>query len=107
VESLIKEITNSNDNRRNFVGATANVVLYAKGFLYVANLGDSKCLLQREDEVIELSQDHLPYNVQEWERIEKAGGFVDEKGRLNGTLAMSRAFGDFEFKSEGNRPKDE
>jgi serine/threonine protein phosphatase PrpC len=57
--------------------------------------------------VIELSQDHLPYNVAEWERIEKAGGFVDEKGRLNGTLAMSRAFGDVEFKSEGNLPKDE
>ena len=47
-----------------------------------------------------MSKDHYPYDVAEWERIEKAGGWVDENGRLNGTLAMSRAIGDYEFKSD-------
>lgn len=63
----------------------------------MANLGDSRCLLQRDDEVMELTKDHVP--SQEVARIVKAGGFVDEKGRLNGTLAVSRAFGVSEFKS--------
>jgi hypothetical protein len=43
--------------------------------------------------------------LHEWERIERVGGFVDENGRLNGTLAMSRAFGDFEFKSAEGSPE--
>lgn len=46
-----------------------------------------------------MSKDHRPYDIPEWERIEHAGGWVDENGRLNGTLAMSRALGDHEFKS--------
>lgn len=44
--------------------------------LYVANLGDSRCLLMRDDETIELTKDHLPCN--EFERIRNASGFVDE-----------------------------
>jgi len=50
----------------------------------------------RDDETIELTKDHLPCN--ELARIRFAGGFVNEEGRLNGTLSVSRAFGDFEFK---------
>lgn len=46
-----------------------------------------------------MSKDHRPYDIPEWERIEHAGGWVCENGRLNGTLAMSRALGDYEFKS--------
>ena len=33
------------------------------------------------------------------ERIEKANGFVEDK-RVNGTLAVARAIGDFSFKRE-------
>ena len=33
------------------------------------------------------------------ERIEKANGFVEDK-RVNGTLAVARALGDFSFKRE-------
>ena len=40
--------------------------------------------MQRKNEIIELSNDHLPYNHNESIRIIKAGGYIDENGRLNG-----------------------
>jgi serine/threonine protein phosphatase PrpC len=69
--------------------------------------------MQRKNEIIELSNDHLPYNHNESIRIIKAGGYIDENGRLNGmlfvnnqsidffllgTLSFSRSIGDLEFK---------
>ena len=49
----------------------------------------------------------MPSLPAEQKRIEAAGGFVDEMGKLNCTFAVSRAFGDFEFKSEKELPDDE
>ena len=46
----------------------------------------------------DLSVDHKPDNPTELKRIENSGNFVTE-GRINGRLALSRAFGDFEFKN--------
>lgn len=40
------------------------------------------------------------YLAGESRRIVAAGGFV-ESGRVNGSLALSRALGDFEFKTNG------
>ena len=45
-----------------------------------------------------LSIDHKPSDELEKERIENAGGFV-EFNRVNGNLALSRALGDFAFKT--------
>jgi protein phosphatase 1B len=42
--------------------------------------------------------DHKPYLEHERERIVKAGGTVMIQ-RVNGSLAVSRALGDFEYKS--------
>ncbi|MNE74407.1 Protein phosphatase 2C [compost metagenome] len=44
-----------------------------------------------------LSKDHKPTDPLEKKRIETHGGFV-RRSRLDGHLAMSRAFGDFEDK---------
>ncbi|KAM3136105.1 hypothetical protein pb186bvf_011727 [Paramecium bursaria] len=79
-------------------GSCAVVALIADNTLYVANLGDSRCLLQRDLEVIEMTKDHTPNIFQESLRIRKAGGVVDDYGRLNSQLSVSRAFGVFEFK---------
>lgn len=67
---------------------------------YVANAGDSRCVLSTLDNtVIALSEDHKPDNANEKKRIEEAGGFVSE-GRINGNLNLSRAFGDLEMKDQ-------
>jgi len=47
--------------------------------------------------VQQLTEDHLPSLEHEFLRITKAGGFVSS-GRVDGALAISRAFGDFAFK---------
>lgn len=47
------------------------------------------------------TEDHKPYNEQERRRIENAGGSVMIQ-RVNGNLAVSRALGDFEYKSESH-----
>ena len=51
-----------------------------------------------------MSEDHKPENAGELSRIQRAGGFVED-GRVNGMLALSRALGDFEYKSNNNIPK--
>ena len=65
--------------------------------MYAASVGDSKCIISCQGIAQELSIDHLPTNPDEFLRIKRAGGFVNHD-RVNGSLAMSRAFGDFIFK---------
>lgn len=80
-------------------GCTAVVALITDDDkIYVANAGDSRSVLGTKGEAKPLSFDHKPQNEGESSRIRAAGGFV-EYGRVNGNLALSRAIGDFEFKS--------
>ncbi|SOV01525.1 related to PTC3 - ser/thr protein phosphatase PP2C [Ustilago sp. UG-2017a] len=65
--------------------------------VFCANAGDSRCVLSRAGDPIDMSTDHKPTLSSERQRIEAAGGYVSE-GRVNGNLALSRAIGDFEFK---------
>ena len=44
--------------------------------LYVANLGDSRAVLCRDNNAIDMSYDHKPDNPNELTRIKKAGGYV-------------------------------
>ncbi|KAF0975619.1 hypothetical protein FDP41_005613 [Naegleria fowleri] len=84
-----------------YAGCTANVCVLRNDDLYVANLGDTRCVLAHKGFAIQLSEDHKPSNKDERMRIEKNGGIVSF-GRVNGALAVSRAFGDFEFKKKGS-----
>jgi len=61
-------------------------------------------VLCRGGRAIELSQDHKPGLPGEWNRITRAGGFV-EGDRVNGDLATSRAIGDLEYKQDRNLPR--
>jgi serine/threonine protein phosphatase PrpC len=81
-------------------GCTANIVIILGDKIYQVNLGDSRSVIFDDDGVI-ISQtiDHKPNN--ERERIYERGGFV-YANRVNGGLAMSRAFGDYEYKTEGD-----
>ena len=79
------------------------VALIADGQLIVANAGDSRCVLCRSGEASALSRDHKPTDPDEHARIAAAGGFVTE-GRVNGSLNLSRALGDMEYKQRRDLP---
>ncbi|KAG6041993.1 hypothetical protein E4U41_007512 [Claviceps citrina] len=87
-------------------GCTACVSLIAGKKLYVANAGDSRCVLGIKGRAKPMSQDHKPQLENERTRIKAAGGFVDF-GRVNGNLALSRAIGDFEFKKTADLPPEQ
>lgn len=78
-------------------GCTSCVAMVTKDRIICANSGDSRCVLARGDKAVEMSQDHKPDDVGEKKRIEAAGGFVED-GRVRGTLSLSRALGDMEYK---------
>lgn len=78
-------------------GSTACVAIIQKNQLVVANAGDSRCVLCRNGQAYSLSRDHKPDLEAEKERITSAGGFV-RYGRVNGTLNLSRAIGDVDYK---------
>ena len=84
------------------VGAVVNsVVIDEQGNIYCANLGDCRSVLSLDgDKIIELSRDLTPAVPEEADRIRRCGGFVSSANRVNGRLAVSRAIGDFEYKSD-------
>ncbi|XP_015111433.1 probable protein phosphatase 2C 11 [Diachasma alloeum] len=88
-------------------GCTAVVALLQGNELYVANAGDSRCVLCRDGEAMELSLDHKPEDQPEMARIVKAGGKVTSDGRVNGGLNLSRALGDHAYKQNSALPPEE
>jgi len=99
--SIDQSIMETNDvvMRRDTSGATAVAVVvdHARRMVYCANAGDSRAVLCRRGEAVALSEDHKPDLQVELDRIHKAGSFV-ANSRVNGSLALSRALGDREFK---------
>lgn len=78
-------------------GCTAVAAVLQGNQLYVANAGDSRCVLGRDGRAFEMSEDHKPELPGELARIRKAGGYV-EAGRVNSNLNLSRCLGDLEYK---------
>lgn len=80
-------------------GCTSCVCLVTPTHVYCANAGDSRAILAtKEGKVIELSHDHKPENEGESKRVYDNNGFVQD-GRVNGVIAVSRALGDWEYKT--------
>ncbi|GBL79119.1 putative protein phosphatase CG10417 [Araneus ventricosus] len=85
-------------------GSTATVAIIRQNRIYVANVGDSRCVLSRKGQAIDMSLDHKPDDPEEQARIIGAGGSVSEDGRVDNCLNLSRAFGDFKFKGDSFVP---
>jgi serine/threonine protein phosphatase PrpC len=82
------------------VGCTSNVIYIDKKAkkIYVANAGDSRCIMSRNGKAVEMSIDHKPTNQEEKDRIDKAGSEVNAEGRVDGNLNLSRSLGDLQAK---------
>lgn len=79
-------------------GCTAVVSLVRGRQLVVANAGDSRCVVCRSGQALDMSLDHKPEDEAEYSRIRNAGGRVTKEGRVNGGLNLSRAIGDHAYK---------
>jgi len=82
-------------------GSTATVALISPTKIFMAYLGDSPCFIldPATGHILQRMGKHEPSDAIEVARIQAAGGTVevDEHGipRVDGALAVSRAFGDF------------
>jgi len=83
-------------------GSTAVCALFSPQHIFFGNCGDSRAVLSRAGRVALATYDHKPTNPIEKERIQNAGGSVMIQ-RVNGSLAVSRALGDFEYKNVPDR----
>eukprot|EP00775_Hariotina_reticulata_P002105 gene2105-2424_t len=86
-------------------GATGTVALVHPQRAIFGSLGDSLAVLCRNGIPVTLTSQHRVYGfgdhvLEEIERVEAAGGWIVD-GRVCNVLAVSRAFGDPEFKGEG------
>jgi len=79
-------------------GATATGVLITPKHYFVFNVGDSRTILVRDSKLHFSSMDHKPMGEIEKKRIQQAGGKIIIN-RINGSLAVSRALGDFDYKN--------
>ena len=85
-------------------GCTANVVFITPTQIFCANAGDSRAAMKyqsAENNTIPLSFDHKPGDEIERRRIISAGHSV-MMDRVDGSLALSRAFGDLEYKDRND-----
>lgn len=83
-------------------GSTATICFIDERKIFCANVGDSSAVIGRKGKPILLTEEHRPTprtksGRNEIERIASAGGWVTQE-RVCGILAVSRAFGDYEFK---------
>ncbi|KAK5599506.1 Protein phosphatase 1B [Crenichthys baileyi] len=88
-------------------GSTAVGILLSPDHFFFINCGDSRAVLYRNSQVCFSTLDHKPCNPRERERIQNAGGSVMIQ-RVNGSLAVSRALGDYDYKCvDGKGPTEQ
>ena len=101
---------------RSTSGCTCTGVFLTPKHVMVFNVGDSRTLIideyDEEDIILFATDDHKPDDPIEEARIKKSGGFVSKPPqtyipRVNGQLALSRAFGDFQLKMNGKIKQEE
>lgn len=74
---------------------------YALKKIFVANAGDSRCVMGHGGQCTPLSFDHKPENQVEIDRIYECGSTITE-GRVDGNLNLTRALGDLKHKQKAD-----
>ncbi len=101
MDNILKELEENLEDEEENSGSTVNIVYicFEKGVrvVYSGNVGDSRTVLVRKNDVKRLSYDHKASDEEEKKRVKKEGGII-MKNRFFGTLAITRALADFEFK---------
>lgn len=95
-EMLLKKLNEDDDTS----GSTAICGIYngVTNTLTLAYVGDSMCVVSVNRKAVEVTKMHRINNSSEKQRIDEAGGIIINH-RVNGVLAVTRAFGDSQFKS--------
>lgn len=99
--AAIKEAYLNLDNAyKGSAGSTANVAIILNNELWVANVGDTRAVLNNGGTAIQLSEDQKCDNQKYVKGIVKRGGNIINVGipRVNGNLAVPRAIGDHDIK---------
>jgi serine/threonine protein phosphatase PrpC len=87
-------------------GTTAVNVFIRERDLLAANAGDSRCLLVRRQDSLQLSADHRLSNPEEKERVRQTGAVIQEPYIMVGAsgLMPTRSLGDQDFAAAGVIP---
>ena len=95
-----------NANIAEFTGATGIILFLGDKNIYIANAGNSRCLvLDKEGKLVNSTKDHTMNVPEEKKRVELARSFNEEEEKKKGEeqghaeyLDSTRGFGDWEFK---------
>jgi serine/threonine protein phosphatase PrpC len=87
IENLIKL-------KKNLEGTTSTIIIITNQKIIVSNIGDSKAILIKTDKVQQITYEHKSFDKDEMELIKSKDGFITLNGRVNGVIAVARAFGD-------------
>ena len=101
MDLYIKAILSKDENIAYSRGCTACVCVIDNKTkkIYFANAGDSRVILSKNGKAFRMSIDHKPDLEIEKNRIIKAKGWINEYGRINNNLNLSRGLGDLIYKS--------
>ena len=95
-----------NANIAEFTGATGIIIFLGDKNIYIANAGNSRCLvLDKDGKIIKNTKDHTMNVPEEKKRVELARSFNEEEEKKKNEeqghteyLDSTRGFGDWEFK---------
>lgn len=82
-------------------GSTLSIIIISDLYIYHINLGDSKMLYIKNNNIIYNSILHRPNNNEESLRIRKTYNIINN--RIDNSLSLSRSIGDYKFKIYNNK----
>jgi len=93
-----------------FGGTTAVLAVFFQDRVFIAHIGDSRAFVfDHKGRMSYISRDHKATDEEEIDRIKNVGGSVwagrvTSSDHVYGGLAITRAFGDFQYKHQCNSP---